>query len=333
MGRQGPHAGALTRDQVETAVFAATLAPSLLNCQPWRFTAGGDVIDLHAVPGRSPSVVDPTGREVFLSLGAALLNLRLAVAALGREPVVQLMPEPADPTHVARLRIGRPNEISALEGTLHAAIGVRRSSRQPFSDEPVQPESFRHLQDAASVEGGWLDAAAGSHRALVLNVLHEADLEQRANPAVVRDVGRWTHDRRDVRVGIGTESLGPRPRDPAAAVRDLGLGVEVSARSSADFERNALIAVLLTRGDTPVDWMRGGLALERVLLAAASSGVAVGLLSHGTEVVDLRPLVRDPGSIWRHPQLVLRFGYATAAMPQTPRLPLAEVLDYAEAPA
>jgi nitroreductase len=234
---------------------------------------------------------------------------------------------------VARLRIGRPNEISALEGTLHAAIGVRRSSRQPFSDEPVQPESFRHLQDAASVEGGWLDAAAGSHRALVLNVLHEADLEQRANPAVVRDVGRWTHDRRDVRVGIGTESLGPRPRDPAAAVRDLGLGVEVSARSSADFEKNALIAVLLTRGDTPVDWMRGGLALERVLLAAASSGVAVGLLSHGTEVVDLRPLVRDPGSIWRHPQLVLRFGYATAAMPQTPRLPLAEVLDYAEAPA
>jgi nitroreductase len=332
MTRPAVRPGALTKEQIETAVYAATQAPSLLNCQPWRFTVDGDAIDVHAVPERSPGVVDPTGREVFISLGAAMLNLRLAVAALGREPVVQLLPEPSQRTHVARLRIGRPKQISALEQPLHAAIGARRSSRQPFTAQPVQPEQFLHLQDSAAVEGGWLDAATGSHRAAVLDVLHEADLEQRSNAAVVRDIGRWTHDRRDLRVGIGTDSLGPRPRDPSAAVRDLGLGTPVPARGWADFETHALLGVLLTSGDAPVDWLRAGLAMERVLLTAASSGIAVGVLSHGTEVVDLRPLVRDPSSRWRFPQLVLRFGYATASMPRTPRLPLSEVLEYADAP-
>ncbi len=333
MTRRAAPPGALTREQVETAVHAATQAPSILNCQPWRFTVAGDAIDLYAVPERSPGVVDPTGREVFLSLGAALLNLRLAVSALGRAPIVQLMPEPTVRTLVARLRIGGPSQISPLEKPLHAAIGARRSSRQPFTTQPVQPERFLHLQDAASVEGGWLDPATGSHRRAVLGVLHEADRDQRADAAVVRDVARWTHDRRDLRVGIATESLGPRPRDPAAAVRDLGLGAELPARGSADFETNALLAVLLTSGDSPVDWLRGGLALERVLLTAAAAGVAVGLLSHGTEVADLRPLVRDPSSRWRFPQLVLRLGYASAAMPRTPRLPLSEVLEHAPAPA
>ena len=323
----------LSREQAETAVSKATQAPSIMNCQPWRFAVTDDTIDLHAVPERSPAGIDPTGREVYLSLGAALLNLRLAVAALGREPHVQLIPEPAQRTLVARLRVGGLSEIGPLEQSLHAAIGLRRSSRRPFTEEPVQPEHFLRLQDAASAEGGWLDAATGSHRTAVLGVLHEADLEQRANAAVVRDVGRWTHDRRDPRVGIGIDSLGPRPRDPTAAVRDVALGSEQSARAAVDFEAHALLAVLLTSGDAPIDWLRGGLALERVLLTAVTVGIAVGLLSHGTEVPDLRPLVRDPSSRWRFPQLVLRFGYPSASMAPTARLPVTEVLEYAVTPA
>lgn len=332
MTRRGLAPQALSRAQVESAVYAAIQAPSILNCQPWRFTCTGEVtdgvIDVFAVRERSPSVVDPTGREVFLSLGAAILNLRLQVASLGREPLVQLLPEPTDRTHVARLRLGGPARLTSLEQPLHAAIGVRRSSRQPFTDQLVQPEMFLQLQDAAAVEGGRLDVATGAHRAAVMSVLHEADFEQRGSAAVVRDVARWTQAAGGDRVGIAADSLGPRPRDPSAAVRDLGLGAGQPRRPAADFETSALLAVLLTSGDAPIDWLRGGLALERVLLTATALGLAVGVLSHGTEVADLRPLVRDPSSRWRFPQLVLRFGYPTASMPRTPRLPLDEVLEF-----
>jgi len=241
---------------------------------------------------------------------------------------VQLMPDPAVRIHAARVRLGGPSELSVFERPLYDAIAARRSSRQPFSMDQVPPEVFIRLQDAAASEGISLDAAEGSHRAAVVAVLHEADSEQRSNPSVVAEVAYWTQDP-SAAVGIDPGSLGPRPRDPGAAVRDLGLGRSDPSRGSADFETNAMLAVLLTSGDGPVDWLRAGVGLERVLLAATSQGLDVGLLSHGTEVVDLRPLIRDPGSRWRFPQLVLRLGYAAAPMPSSRRLPVADIVEFA----
>ncbi len=325
MSTAGSTPSPLDREQIDAVVMAACQAPSILNSQPWRFRAQGSDIDVFAVPERSPAVLDPSSRETLLSLGASLLNLRLAVSALGRMPGVQFLPSPEDRTHVARLRVGGPGRISELERPLYEAIGTRRTSRAPFTDEHVPEEQFAHLQDAAAAEGGWLDPATGLHRRTVLEVLHEADSAQRSDPVLVREVARWTGDRYHPDIGIPQDALGPRPRNPSAAVRDLTLGASRD-RDSAVFENAGLLAVLLTTGDTAADWLRGGLALERVLLTATHLGLSVGLLSHGTEVVSLRPLVRDPGSRWRFPQIVLRFGHGPTG-PATPRLPLSDVLD------
>lgn len=317
---------ALEREQVEAAVAAATRAPSILNSQPWRFRAGQATIDVYAVPERAPSIVDPTGREVFLSAGAALLNLRLALTAAGRASAVHLMPDPRDRTHVATVAIGGPQGMSELERPLYEAIPLRHCSRLPFTDESVQDGQLLHLQDAAVAEGGWLDVATGLHRRVVLDVLHEADRVQRGDSRTVEEVARWTVFRPNPDLGIPFESLGPPPHHPSAAARDMALGA-AHARASADFEDAALLAVLLTTGDHPIDWLRGGMAMEHVLLAAVTLGLSAGVLSHGTEVADLRPVVRDPSSRWRYAQIILRFGYG-AAMPPTPRLPLAEVLEF-----
>jgi len=326
MNAAGPAPAPLDRAQLEAAVTAASRAPSILNAQPWQFRAEGDVIDVFAVPERSPAVLDPSGRETFLSLGAALLNLRLAVSAAGRMPGMQFLPSPDDRTHAARIRIGGPGVISDLERPLYEAIATRRSSRLPFTDERVPEEVFAHLQDAAAAEGGWLDPATGLHRVAVLEVLHEADGVQRADPVLVREVRRWTGERDHPDIGIPPDSLGPRPRNPSATVRDMTLG-SARDRPSAQFENSGLLAVLLTTGDTPADWLRGGLALERVLLTASSMGLSCGILSHGTEVVSLRPLVRDPSSRWRFPQLVLRLGHGPDVA-ATPRLPLSDVFEF-----
>ena len=51
---------------------------------PWRFRAHADGVDVFADHTRRFGVVDPSGREVLISVGAALLNLRIAVLAHGR---------------------------------------------------------------------------------------------------------------------------------------------------------------------------------------------------------------------------------------------------------
>jgi len=311
---------------IEAAVTAATLAPSILNCQPWRFHAYEGAIDVLAAPDYAPFTLDPTSREVFISLGAAVLNLRLAILAQGHGAAVQLLPTPLDRKLVARVRIGASVRPSPLETALYEAIPKRRSSRMPFTDDPVSYEDLMHLQDAAAVEGAHLDPATGWHRFAVVDALHDADQAQRNDPALVHEVRSLTLDRERADVGIPAESLGPRPLDPSAVVRDLALGQHLASRPAAEFESAALLGVLLTTGDDPIDWLRAGMALERVLLTATVRGLSVGILSHVTEEVDLRQITRDPTTGWRHPQIVLRFGYG-APMPPTPRRPLAEVLE------
>jgi Nitroreductase family len=64
-------------------VATAARAPSVHNTQPWRFRAGRDTIDLLADRSRKLPRIDPAGREMLISCGAALFGLRLAICELG----------------------------------------------------------------------------------------------------------------------------------------------------------------------------------------------------------------------------------------------------------
>ncbi|HEY9484846.1 MAG TPA: nitroreductase, partial [Micromonosporaceae bacterium] len=63
------------------------MAPSIHNSQPWRFRVAGDRIEVMLDRDRLLSAIDPTGREAWMSVGAALLNLRVAILAGGRVPL------------------------------------------------------------------------------------------------------------------------------------------------------------------------------------------------------------------------------------------------------
>jgi nitroreductase len=75
----------------------------------------------------------------------------------------------------------------------------------------------------------------------------------------------------------------------------------------------------------PVNWLRAGQALQRVLLTATDRGIAVSPLTLPLETPDAW-LVRDPRSGSEQPQMILRIGYGLPVQP-TPRRPIAEVLD------
>lgn len=91
------------------------------------------------------------------------------------------------------------------------------------------------------------------------------------------------------------------------------------------FEESPQLAVLSTAGNTRTDWLRGGQALQRVLLTATCRGVAVSPLTQPLETAGAW-LVRDPRSGGESPQMILRLGYGLP-VPGTPRRPVAEVLD------
>ena len=89
---------------VRYVVARAVWAPSVHNTQPWRFTAdGGPQVSLHADDSRRLAAADPDGREMMISCGAALFNIRLALRSLGYIPETHVLPDPALPTLVAQV--------------------------------------------------------------------------------------------------------------------------------------------------------------------------------------------------------------------------------------
>jgi Nitroreductase family len=104
---------------VRRLLGAAAAAPSIHNTQPWRFRiAGHDLVEVHGDPDRMLWVADPRGRALYLSCGAALLNLRLAIRASGAKPLVWPLPDPAgEPTLLASVQLaeGRPPDSAERE--------------------------------------------------------------------------------------------------------------------------------------------------------------------------------------------------------------------------
>src|SRR5437762_6063553 len=117
-------------------IATAARAPSVHNTQPWRFRVGQYVIELYADPGRKLRV-DPAGREMLISCGAALFGLRLAVRSLGYLPRVELLPDPAQLRLLARVRLGTAEPMTGRERQLLEALPHRHTHRGPFAPGPL----------------------------------------------------------------------------------------------------------------------------------------------------------------------------------------------------
>jgi hypothetical protein len=125
------------------------------NTQPWRFKVGKDAIELYADPRRKLRV-DPVGREMVISCGAALFGLRLAARSLGYQPIVQLLPEPARLRLLARVRLSAGGPLTDTERRMLEAIPHRHTHRGPFADEPLPDGLLAALQHDARAEGATL---------------------------------------------------------------------------------------------------------------------------------------------------------------------------------
>jgi len=276
-------------------------------------------------PGRRLDVIDPDGREVMISVGACLFNLRVAVLARGRIPMVRLAPDPDRCHHAARVTFGPPVAVSATVRSLHAAIPKRHTNRRPFTRVSVPEEVLAELVAAASVEGGRLSLAEEGARDAVLSLVRLAERRAHFEPDYLRELGEWTAPTPHRRDGVPQEAYGPWSAMEQVPIRDFGLVEPARRRYVATFEPEPTIAVLYAVGDTRRDWLIAGQALERVLLTATVRGVATTLMTQPMEVPRLRMLLSDTAAALV-PQVILRFGYGPPS-PPTPRRPLEDVVD------
>lgn len=320
MTHLGEH-GSQSHELIERAV----LAPSSHNTQPWRFRMGDGVIDLLADRTRALPVNDPHDRELTISCGAALLNLRIAASGAGLGASVRLLPDDAEGDWLARVAIAAGSDTNLSDAELVHYIERRRTYRKRFADKPVDQATVRKLQAAAELEGTWLypllsEQARDNAAALVA----EGDAIQWDDPSWRRELAVWMHPRRH---GDGLTVPGLAAPVAQLVVRTFDLGGGVGANDKALAEASPLLAVLGTKEDSVRGWLLAGQALQRLLLTACRLGLQASYLNQPVQVTSLRPKLQQLTDREGSPQLLLRFGYPIAELPPTPRRPIDDVID------
>lgn len=314
---------------VEELVGSAIAAPSMHNAQPWlfRFVRGSGLLQLRRDPTRAMPVTDLGDRAQHLSCGAALFNLRVAAAHAGWEPQVSILPDPDEAALLAAITF-RPSDTDGDHiAPLCPAVPRRRTSREPFTDEPVPEEIRDGLRGAAVAEGARLTFLGEWQVQSVLELTEEAAYRESVDAEVRAETARWVRAMTPgpATDGIPVSALGPRRYDGRAPVRDFTPHTRPRGQSAAAFERLPCLAVLSVPQDRPADWLNAGQAMERVLLQATLDGLATSLSSQALEWPELRWAVRDPFTAGS-PQMLLRLGYGPAPA-ATLRRPVSEVLE------
>ncbi|MFI2368080.1 Acg family FMN-binding oxidoreductase [Streptomyces sp. NPDC018833] len=309
----------------------AVAAPSLHNAQPWRFRYFKESRTFHVLADRGRAVphVDPQGRALHISCGAALLNLRASAARAGWDAKAMLLPAPADADLLATVQLLFPLQADEGLARLYPAINSRHTSRFPFEETDIPPAVQSALQEAAASEGARLQFLSSAHLDTVLELVEEGESLDLWDSGVQEDLARWTRTDAQAEAtgeGIPQYAFGPRKRSGRAALRDFAGHGTVADRDTADFETSPNLALLSTAEDRPTEWVRAGQALERVLLLATLEGLSSSFATQPVERSELRWALRDPVHGVGAVQMVLRLGYGPPGH-ATPRRPVWEVLD------
>ncbi len=312
---------------IQRAARGASLAPSVHNTQPWRLAIADRTLELHADPARQLHVLDPTGRQLMISCGAALFNARAVLAAEGYDAIVLRQPDPEQPDLVARIVVPDDRGEWLPISKLAAMIELRHTNRRNFdADEPVPADTVSTLRQAAAAEDAELYVVSGPEQGAVVAALsQQADALQHANAAYRAELRAWTSDDPRRRDGVLAMSTPYRSEASDAEVAVHGVD-DVPVR---DFDTTAMgwlptdtrsttdqcLLLLGTTSDNPASWIRAGEALERVWLAATAADCVASPLTQVVEIAATRLRLRADLGLQMYPHILLRVGRAPRTFP------------------
>ncbi|MET4046947.1 MULTISPECIES: Rv1355c family protein [unclassified Rhodococcus (in: high G+C Gram-positive bacteria)] len=269
----------------EAIAHSATRAPSGGNVQPWTITTTSDSVRLTLDRTRT-SGLDVAYRGSHVAIGAALYNARVAAAHFGVLGESTILPT-GDTVEVALelAASATENELAAhYDGML-----TRTTNRHLGIPADIDAATVGALEAAADAEG--IRLALITDRAAITEIagiIAESDriryLTAELHSEMISEL-RWP-GQDDPDTGIDVDALAldatdlvkldvSRRSDVMALLGDWDGGVALGEDSHDRIESSSALAVTVTSGHAPADFVRGGSGTQSVWITAQTHGLAV----------------------------------------------------------
>jgi len=308
---------------------AAGAAPSVHNAQPWSFSSRENVIRLHADPRRGLPQADPAGREMLISCGAALFNLRLAIRHLGFAADVTLLPDPSRPHLLAEVRWGWHAPPAPGEEALYRSIPLRYTHRGPFTADMPPPLALDLVRIARQEQAELRIIYDTAQHPPLAGLIHAAEYTQRTCPRLAAERRRWARPPGDPRLdGVPQSAYPVQPDGLAFTTRDFACGAgwgHAGVGRPDSPHALGVVALLSTREDRRLGWLCAGQALQWLLLHATVHRVSAAFHTQPLELPWTRERIRTEFTGGAYPQMLLRLGCGGHPA-ATPRRPVTDTL-------
>lgn len=330
-----PRSGSMS-DQLGFLLRYVVLAPSAHNTQPWAFRIEGNHIALYPDFSRALSVSDPTHRELYLSLGCALANLLIAADHFGFRTVIEEFP-PGPGNPVAHVAFVTGGQTTPQNDALFSAIPHRHTNRGRYESRAVPVNILQRLRGQVSDAAVRLDLVTHQEKILALaNLTAQATLETLGRSDFRAELSQWVRNnftrKQDGMPGfsVGVPAL-PSLLAPIM-VRVPKMAKVEAKKAHGLIGSSPLVAVISSREDTSPHWVKAGIALERIALAATAAGLKsapyAGPFEAGTLHKHVELLLGITGY---RAQTLLRIGYGPPDPHPSPRRPAEDVTVGADA--
>jgi hypothetical protein len=238
---------------------------------------------------------------------------------------------------LSRVIVDDRKEPISEENSLFEAITKRRTNRLKFEDRELEESLISKLRSVVMTDKEGRETTAWLHIAKEENeknsladLIAEGDHIQLSDKRFRRELASWIHSNRshskDGMPGyaFGYSDIMSHMGPFVLRTFDFGKGQAAKDRQLA--AGSSALAILGTRSDEPIDWLKAGMALSRMSLAAQTENVWSSFLNQLIEVPELRPkvqkLVKEKKGF---AQILLRMGYGKDVEP-TPRRPIDDIL-------
>lgn len=315
---------------IKKLILCATMAPSGHNTQPWKFSTQENTICIHPDFSRRLPVVDPDDRELYISLGAALENLITAAQYEGYRPSVNFS---HDNRSICVHLEESGDKINNLP--LFNAIPQRQSTRSYYDGRSI-PDIYMEKLSSLPLERGvsviFITEAEKTEQ--IASLVREGNSIQMNSPAFMQELVSWIRFNEN-EVEKHRDGLSYKATQSPSAPRFIGklfmkffLKADVQSKKDEEhIKSSSALMVVLSENNDIDSWIKTGRSFERLVLYATSIGIKNAHLNQPCEVPELKEKLQKLLSVGdRHPQLLLRLGYAEK-LPGSVRRDVGEVAE------
>lgn len=301
----------VAEDQLERTVAKYTvMAPSPHNSQPWKLKVGESRLEIRPNFKRKIEHTDPESRELFISLGCAAENLRVAANYFGFKTEIRFTDD-----GFVEFRLEPGYEGQDVFRLFHA-ISMRNTDRGDY-DRRVEEQLMEKLLNFSTGNNLEINFLNGSEREKLAELQYRADKKLFSKRGYREELAEAVSQGR-LGDGFISSIIG------GFILRNFNIGKRIGSQ-----DRQKLLessdAVVFTGENNRENWFRTGILLESLWLKATVLGISVQPMSQTVEFKDTREELEDV--VGGNPLQVLRLGYSDNNVSETPRKPLEEFME------